>query len=255
MRVHAAITALLFCAAIFLRGIEAPAHVAPEQRTERRVLASPLQFLGRSSSKRTDELKALLPEALREAWARSTVGLNSLIECPNTLEWLATPRGQEFERTLAELERGGSTQGLAALVLLVDLARHTKWAPSMFLGAEHSERVGDLLQTWLAQFAEKTSDEVMLHEPALAGALLYARVMHAAYKSPAFGRSKAPYERAHAFMRDLCGLEAKTQTQFGRALKERHPRAFLGLIEDDFLAGADEEARLEFPEIDGACGR
>lgn len=255
MRVQAAITAVLFCAAIFLRGIEAPPHVAPEQRAERPVLASPLQFLGPSSSKRAAELKELLPEALREPWIRTTGGLNALATCPNTLDWLATPRGQEFERTLAELERGDTTQGFAALVMLVDLARHTKWAPSLFLGAEHSQRVGDLLQTWLAQFAEKSSDDVTLHEPALAAALLYARVMRAAYDAPTIGRNKAPYERARAFMNGLCGLEAKTQTQFGRALKERHPRAFLGLTEDDFLAGADEEARLAFPDVDGACGK
>ena len=255
MRVHAAITAVLFCAAIFLRGIQAPARVAPERREERPALALPLQFLGPSASKRSAELQALLPEALREPWTRSAGGLDAQTECPNTLDWLATPRGQEFERTLAELERGDSTQGLAALALIVDLARHTKWAPGLFLGAEHSERVGDLLQTWLAQFAEKSSDDVMLHEPALAAALLYARVMRAAYESPKFGRSKAPFERARAFMGDLCGLQAKTQTHFGRALKERHPRAFLGLVEDDFLAGAEEEALLAFPDVDGGCGK
>ncbi|HUR28225.1 MAG TPA: hypothetical protein VM509_08555 [Planctomycetota bacterium] len=254
MRVHAAITALLFVAAIFLRGIEAPRRVAPEQRAERPVLASPLQFLGPSGAKRSAELKALLPEALRESWIRSTTGLK-LTTCPNTLEWLATPVGQQLERTVAELERGDSAQGLAALVLLVELARHTKWSPSLFLGPEHAERVGDLLQAWLQQFAEKSSDDPTLHEPALAAALLYARVMRAAYDAPALGRNRAPYERAKAFLRGLCGLDAKTQTQFGRALKERHPRAFLSLTEDDFLAGGDEEARLAFPDVDGACGK
>ncbi|MEO6709267.1 MAG: hypothetical protein ABI054_04190, partial [Planctomycetota bacterium] len=164
-------------------------------------------------------------------------------------------RGQEFERTLAELERGDTTQGLAALVMLVDLARHTKWAPSMFVGPQHAERVGDLLQTWLANFAARSSDDVTLHEPAIASALLYARVMRAAYNSPTFGRSEAPYTRARAFTTELCGLQAKTQTHFGRGLKDRHPSAFLGLNTEDFLAGADEAARLAFPEIDGACGK
>jgi hypothetical protein len=254
MRVYVAITAVLFVAAIFLRGIEAPRRVAPEQRAERAVLALPLQFLGPSGAKRSGELKALLPEALREPWTRSTTGLK-LSTCPKTLEWLATPVGQQLERTLAELQRGDSAQGLAALVVVVELARNTKWAPNMFLGPEHAERVGQLLQTWLQQFAEKSSDDPTLHEPALAAALLYARVMRAAYDAPALGRNRAPYERAKSFTRGLCGLEAKTQTQFGRALKERHPRAFKSLIEDDFLAGGDEEARLAFPDVAGDCGK
>lgn len=252
----ASLCGALFVGAIFLRGISAPPRIAPELRSERSAVVSPLQFLGPSGLKRVAELAALLPEAAREPWTRSTAGLHALADCPNTLEWLATPRGQEFERVLGELERGDSTQGLAALVLLVDLARHTKWAPSVFLGPEHCERLGDLLQTWLARFAEKSSDDVTLHEPALAASLLYARTMRAAYRSPTFGRSEAPYARARAFMREVCGLQAKTQTEFGRALKERHPRAFMGLLEaDDFLAGADEEARLAFPDIDGACGK
>ena len=246
----------LFLAAIFLRGISAPPRIAPELRSERPVLASPLQFLGPSGLKRVAELAALLPEALREPWTRSTAGLHAQSECPNTLEWLATPRGQEFERVLGELERGDSTQGLAALTLLVDLARHTKWAPSVFLGPEHCERLGDLLQAWLARFAEKSSDDVTLHEPALAASLLYARTMRAAYRSPTFGRSEAPYARARTFMRDVCGLQAKSPTEFGFALKQRYPRAFMGLLDaDDFFAGADEDARLAFPDIDGACGK
>lgn len=252
----ASLCGALFVGAIFLRGIEAPPRIAPELRSERPALASPLQFLGPSGLKRVAELAALLPEGLREPWTRSTAGLHAQSECPNTLEWLATPRGQEFERVLAELERGDSVQGLAALVLLVDLARHTEWAPGVFLGAEHSERLGDLLQNWLAHFAEKSSDDVTLHEPALAATLLYARAMRAAYRSRTFSRSEAPYARARAFMREVCGLQAKTQTEFGRALQDRHPRTFMGLLEaDDFLAGADEEARLAFPDVDGACGK
>lgn len=253
--VVAAVTAILFVVAIVLRGIESKPRVAPEQRTERPVLASPLQFLGPSASKRSAEIVALLPETLREPWSRCSAGLHALMGCPNALEWLKTPRGQEFERTVAELERGDSLQGLAALVLLVDLARHTKWAPGMFVGAEHSERIGDLLQTWLAHFGEPSADDVTLHEPALAAALLYGRVMRAAYESPTFGRSEAPYARARLFTRELCGTMAKDQTAFGRALKQRYPSAFMGLLEDDFLAKASDEARLAFPDVDGACGQ
>lgn len=251
----ASLAAALFLTAILLRGLEAPVRVAPEQRDERPTIASPMQLLGVSGSRRSGELAALLPENLREPWQRVQTGLAAQQACPKTIEWLATPRGQELERTLAELERGDAAQGLAAAMLLVDLARRTQWEPGMFLGAEHSERVGDLLQAWLARFAEKSADDVTLHEPALAVFLLYGRVMREAYDAPTFGRSEAPYERARTFVRALCGTVAKSQTDFGRALQARHPRAFLGLTEDDFLAGCDEEGRLLFPEIDGACGK
>src|SRR5687768_10820193 len=125
----------------------------------------------------------------------------------------------------------------------------------MFRGSEHAERVGHLLPSLPARLAGKSTGDLTLHEPALSAGLLYARVMRAAYDAPTFGRNQAPYERARAFTRVLCGTMAKDQTLYGRELKARHPRAFLGLLEDDFLAGADEEARLAFPEIDGNCGR
>jgi len=251
----ASVAAALFVAAILLRGLEAPVRVAPEQREERPTIASPMQLLGVSGSRRSAELAALLPEALRGPWQRVQTGLAAQQACPKTIEWLATPRGQELERTLAELGRGDAPQGLAAAMLLVDLARRTQWEPGMFLGAEHSERIGDLMQAWLARFAEKSADDVTLHEPALAVFLLYGRVMREAYDAPTFGRSQAPFERARSFVRGLCGTVAKSQTDFGRALQTRHPRAYLGLLEDDFLAGCDEEARLLFPDIDGDCGK
>lgn len=251
----ASLAAVLFLAGVLLRGLEAPVRVAPEQRDERPTIASPMQLLGASGSRRSGELASLLPESLREPWTRVQMGLVAQQGCPKTIEWLATPRGQEMERTLAELQRGDAPQGLAAAMLLVDLARRTQWEPGMFLGAEHAERVGDLLQAWLARFAEKSADDVTLHEPALAVFLLYGRVMREAYDAPTFGRSQAPFERARSFVRTLAGTVAKSQTEFGRALQARHPRAFLGLTEEDFLAGCDEEAQLLFPEIDGACGK
>lgn len=250
----AGLTVALFCAGIALRGLEAPPRVAPEQRDERPKIASPLQLLGVSGGRRAGEVAALLPEAVRESWRRSNSGLSALQGCPKTLDWLAGPRGQEFERVVAELGRGDDVQALAGAMLLVDLARRTKWQPGMFLGAEHAERIGDLLQAWLARHAAAASDDVMLHEPALAMALLYGRVMRAAYEAPTFGRNQAPYERARGFLRELTGTLAKTQTEFGRALQARHPRAFHSLLEDDFLAGADEEAELLFADIDGECG-
>lgn len=251
----ASICGVLFLAAIFLRGVNPPPRVAPEQRAERPVISAPMQFLGPSGMKRLAELAALLPESVREPWTRCTVGLNAQTKCPSTIDWLSTPRGQEFERALAELQRGDSAQGLAALVLLVDLARKTKWAPGVFVSVENSERVGALLQSWLAVFASKSHDDATLHEPALAATLLYGRVMRAAYRSPALGRSEAPYARAFAFTHELCGLQAKAPTDFGRALKARHPQAFLGLEQEDFLAATSEESRLVFPDIDGACGK
>jgi hypothetical protein len=251
----AGMTAALFVSAILLRGIEAPPRIAPEQRQERPVLALPMQFLGPMGARRAGELAALLPEDLRAAWQRANTSLNAQRECPPTLEWLATPRGQEFERTLAELERGDTTQALAALVLLTDLARHTQWKTGMFRGSTHAERIGDLLQTWLARFAEKSADDVTLHEPALAAALLYGRAMRTAYNAPTIGRNAAPYERSRAFLRGLCGTQAKSQTEFGRALQARYPRAFNALTEEDFLTGAEEEARSLFPDINGACGK
>src|SRR5687767_8881589 len=132
--VLASVTAALLCAAIFLRALEAPPRVAPEQRDERPVLASPQQFLGPSAMRRAEELAVLLPEELRGPWRRAMASLNSQLKCPRTIDWLATPRGQEFERTLAELARGDSAQGLAGLVMLVELARNTQWQPSMFRG-------------------------------------------------------------------------------------------------------------------------
>ena len=64
------------------------------------------------------------------------------------------------------------------------------------------------------------------------------------------GKPLPPPVRDNGRPRIYCDTRCKH-----RALKERHPRAFLCLVEDDFLAGADEEARLAFPDVDGSCGK
>jgi len=248
---------LLLVGAVLVRGYDTRGLPrAPEDRDpESRTIAEPLQLLSRGSALRIEELTPLIAPERRDAWDSAHLLPFRLAGCPKLLDWIDSSQGQRFERLLGELRRGSSEEALAALALIFQLARSTEWDPGLLARTQHSERLGGLLQEWLRVRAEDSAKDPLLHEPALAGALLYGRVMRTAYDAPAIGRMEAPYERAKAFLWELTRAHAAPRTQFGESLLASHPRAMANLLDlDDFLRGFDEEARLLFPELDGECG-
>ncbi|HVS18147.1 MAG TPA: hypothetical protein VMT18_06065 [Planctomycetota bacterium] len=253
----AAVTCVLLVAAVAVRGIagERPPQPEDEPRSPD-ALVEPLQFLARNGALRMRELGTRIDPARATEWAAMWRRPYELENCPAAAEWLGSPDGLRLERLLAELRRGSRDEALAALALTVQLARATDWDPGLLGRSQHAERIGGLLQDWLRVWGPRAAGDGELLEPTLAALLVYGRVMRTAYKAPAIGRADAPYERARAFLDDLTGARAARRTPLGERLAARHPRAWTTLVEkSDFLAGAAEESRALFPEIDGECGR
>jgi hypothetical protein len=252
----AAVTGLLLVVGVAVRGMEGRLPPAPEDEPQGpQALTEPLQFLARGGGLRMRELSARIEPAHTSDWKASWRAPYDLQGCPSLLEWIDGPSGQRLERLLGELRRGSRDEALAALALTVQLARSTAWDPGLFARRQHAERLAGLLQDWLRVWGPRAADDGQLLEPALAGLLLYGRVMRAAYTSPVLGRAEAPYERARTFLDELTGARAPKRTALGDRLAERYPRAWTTLAnKQDFLEGAEEEARLLFPEIDGECG-
>ena len=88
------------------------------------------------------------------------------------------------------------------------------------------ERLATLLQDWLRKWAEPAARDELLSAPALAAALVYSKVMRAAYEAPAITRDGAVAERARTFLEGLTGAGGPRLTAFGEALEGRYPDAF-----------------------------
>lgn len=250
-----ALTGALLATGILVRGIEGRLPPAPEDLPAGpEALSEPMQFMLRGGGLRMRELAERIDPALRAGWDASWRMPYDLTGCPGLLEWIDGPAGQRLERLLADLRKGDHDSALAALSLLVQVARTSRWQPTLFGGHEDAERLGSMLQDWLRAWAPRAVDDPQLLEPALAGILLYGRVLRTAYNEPALGVADAPYQRARSFLDELTGVRAAQPTPFGARLAARHPRAWTALkSRGDFLAGADEEAGSLFPEIDGEC--
>jgi hypothetical protein len=252
-----AVTGVLLLVGVGVRGIRAEPPPRPEdQAGAADVLAEPLQLLARGGALRVAELKAALPEPAREPFDRAARQVFAIADCPLAVEWLDGAAGQDLERVIAELRRGEAPEALASLTLIVQLVRHTRWAPGFRGRIQHAERLAGLLQEWLRVWSGRAAESALLREPALAALLVYGRLMRVAYDEPTFGRNQAPYQRARSFVDELTGAELSRRTPFGDALASSYPRAFdLIVSSDDFLRGSAEEAKLLYPEIDGKCGQ
>ena len=252
----ASVTGVLLVAAVAVRGIAGERPPEPEDVVRSPdALVEPLQFLAAGAALRMRELTPRIDPARAGEWAAMWRRPYELADCPPAADWLGGPDGQRLERLLAELRRGSRDEALAALALTVQVARATDWDPGLLGRTQHAERVGGLLQDWLRVWGARAADDAELLEPTLAALLLYGRVMRTAYEAPALGRADAPYERARTFLDELTGARAPRRTPLGERLAARHPRAWTTLVEkSDFLAGAAEEARALFPEVDGECG-
>ncbi len=250
------VTCALLVAAVVVRGIPGARPAAPEDKPDGpEALGEPMQFLSSGASRRMRELAPRIDPARSADWNATWRLPFELQGCPRLMEWLNGPDGLRMERLIGELRRGSRDESLAALALLVQLARSTDWAPGLMAHTEHAERLGGLLQDWLRVWAPKSAEDAQLLEPALAAALLYGRVMRMAYLAPTFGRADAPYDRARLFLDEISGARSGRRTAFGERLAARYPRAWTTLDQkSDFLSGSSEEARLLFPEIDGECG-
>ena len=248
-----AVTSAMLVATLFLRGIRAEPPPRPEDgpATET-VFAEPMQVLAAGGGLRIRELAELLEGEPRQSWTRAARAVFALDSCPNAIEWLQSADGQDTERVIGELRRGDSAQALASLALIVQMTRRVKWSGRI----HYAERLAGLLQEWLRLWAEPSTTDALLHEPAQAAFLVYGRLMRSAYDMPTFGYSKAPYERARAFVDELTGARQSRRTAFGESLGGAYPRAFEQISSSkDFLRGCNEEARLLYPELDGKCGK
>ncbi len=251
-----ALTGALLVTGVVVRGIAGKLPPAPEDLPAGpQALSEPMQFVLRGGGLRMRELADRLEPELRKSWDACSRLPYDLTDCPALLTWIDGPAGQKIERLLADLRRGDHDAALAALALTVQVARTSRWQPGIFDGHEDAERLGSMLQDWLRAWGPRSADDPQLLEPALAGLLLYGRVMRTAYNEPAIGRADAPYQRARTFLDELTGAREAQPTPLGARLAARHPRAWSSLRgRGDFLAGADEEAQSLFPEIDGECG-
>ncbi|MEM7516274.1 MAG: hypothetical protein AAF368_05035 [Planctomycetota bacterium] len=251
----AVLSALLLIAALFLRGIAAELptqpRVDPELRPE---LPEPKQFLRPGGARRFDEFAPFITEANQEVWQRARGLVQGLNHCPPLSEWLNTGAGQEVERGLTELRLGSDEEALAALALILELARRSEWKPGLLAKTEHVEVLGRLLEEWLLARAPEGAVSPLLHEPSLYALVAYGHAMRIAYNAPLIGRNESSRERSRLVLHRLLGPRAAERTTLGRYVQERFPRSVDMLEEkEDILRGFDEEADTLFPELTGEC--
>lgn len=250
-----AVTGLLLALSVWVRGIEVAAPPPPEDRpVDEPHIEEPMQLVAPGARHRREELEAFVSEAHRAAWRESAAVVFSLEGCPWLRPWLEGPEGQRCEQLLERLRAGTRDDALAALALVFELARSTRWRPS-WGHAEHAERLGGLLQEWLRAWAERSADDPVLHQPAMAAALFYGSVMRKAWNAPTFGYNRSSLERARAFLAELVGAGSE-RARFGRALQARYPRAFAAFDDDEpaaVLRAFSEESALLFPTAEGDC--
>lgn len=251
-----AATVVLLALSVWVRGIELAAPPPPEDLpADEPRIEEPMQLVAGGARHRRDELAAFVSAELQAAWRESAAVVFSLEGCPWLRPWLESPEGQRCEQLLERLRAGTRDDALAGLALLFELARSARWQPS-WGHAEHAERLGGLLQEWLRAWAERSADDPVLHQPAMAAALLYGQVMRAAWNAPAFGYNRSSLERGRAFLVELVGADGAERTRFGRALQARHPRVCAAFDDDEpvaVLRAFSEECRLLFPALDGEC--
>ncbi len=250
------LTLVLFGVAIGVRALRGAAALAPADRPRSAdLLREPMQFLGRGAALRMDELTPRISAENSQAWRAANKLAFEIAECPTTVEWLATPEGQRFERLLGDLRRGTSDEGLAALALIVELARTTEWNAGLLARTQSAERLAALTADWLRSWSERGATDTTLAEPTLAATLLYGLAMHEAADPLPIVRNAAAYERAQAFLQSLF-VDAQDQpTALSRAMRQRHPLAVDGLAsKSDGLRALAEEAKHLFSDLDGECG-
>lgn len=247
-------TCVLLVAALGVRALQPKRVFGPSEAEAALRLPEPLQFLLGGASLRIAELDEHVAEARRARWVSMRETVVGLKGCPRLGEWLDTVDGLEFEQLGAELVRGSSEESLAALSLLVALARRTEWEPGFLGGGADAGRLGGLVAEWLIARADGSLDDALLYEPALSAVVIYSRAMRTAYQAPAFGRDDAAYDRARSTLERLIGIDEQKRTNFGAAVQARYGRATSLLEgEGDFLLGFDQEARVTFKDLDGEC--
>ena len=250
-----AATIVVIGAAIGVRSLKGEVPLAPADRPRAvDALREPMQLLGRGASLRIAELDLRVEAARREEWIGVRRALFELQDCPSTKDWIDSVDGQRFERLVGELRRGARDEGLAALALVLELARKTEWNTGPLAGTASAERLGAFLQDWLRTWAERGVDDATLADPTVAAVLVYGRVMRRACRPLPIGRNDATYERARTF---LAGLLFDAQGQplaLARALRTRHPTAIERFeSKNDVLNDLDEASRQLFGDLDGEC--
>ena len=248
-------TAALLAGALGVRGIAVDPPPEPEDVVEERPrIQAPMQFLAGGAPERIAELDAWVSEDLQPTWKASRGIAFHLEGCPSLLGWMESTEGLRAERLIGSLTQGTREDALAALALIFQLGRACDWDPGLRGRSQHAEKLGSLLALWLRRRGDASAQDPVLHEPALAAALVYGATMRVAWAAPMVGYNKAPYARATDFLEELCGLGPRARTPFGRSLQASYERAF-ALLEgqDDRLRGLTEEARALFPGFDGGC--
>jgi hypothetical protein len=255
IRVVWAAAVLLFAAALAVRGIEVEPPAPPEDRVaDRPRIQAPMQLLAGGARERVAELDPWVSEEWRPVWKASRGIVFAIEGCPELVGWMEGSEGLRVERLLEGLRKGSREDALASLALIFQLARATDWAPGLRGRPQHAEKLAGLIASWLRRWGDASAADPLLHEPALAAALAYGRIMRIAWKAPVVGSNQAAYARATEFLEQLCGLGSRERRPFGAALQARYARAFelLGGTEDR-LRGLSEEAAVLFPDLQGGC--
>lgn len=250
---------ILLVLAVAVRGLRPEPPPAPAQLLEASAptIIEPMQLLQASARVRIDELTAFVAVQRLMGWESTHRSVFDIEGCPDARSWLDSADGQALERLVANLRRGSREEAFAALALIFEVARSTRWKAGVVYGdSSNAERIAVLYEGWLQAWAERAAQDGLLYEPAVAAALVYGRVMRAAWTAPTFGKNEAARTRATRFLEQLTGSRERQRTQFGDALQARHPRAFALLLrEEDSLEGLADEAAAFYPDLDGVCGR
>jgi hypothetical protein len=256
VRAGAALAALLFAAAVAVRAIPGEGPLAPSDRpVAPDAVREPMQLLGRGASLRIAELDGRVGPERAAEWRAARRSVFELQGCPDTAVWLDGPEGQRVARVVGDLRRGTREEALAALALILELARRTDWDPGLLARTADAERLALLLQDWLRAWGERGADDPTLAEPAVTAVLAYARVARRACRAPPIGRIEAIYERARAFLASILADAQGQPTALSRALRARHPTAIEGFdSKQDCLAGFDRAFDQLDPALDGDCG-
>lgn len=247
----------LFVAAVVVRGIEPARPVAPEDVVEDGPrIEEPMQFLGAGARLRASELDAWVAAERRARFKAQRDLVFNLQGCPPLLEWIASIDGQRFERLLGELRAGKREEALAALTLLFQLTRATEWKPGILTSTPNApaERLGGLFQDWLRTWGDRGAADPVLAEPAVAAALVYAKLMDVAHDAPVIGTLSAPLERARRFLGDVLQSDANHRSALGELVQSRHAVAWARFTDgEDPLGGFAAEAATLFPDLKGNC--
>lgn len=249
-----AASAALFALAVYARGVRPVSWQVPVDK-EKPSIALSMQLVGPSANLRLGELDGVVASAHRQEWIDVSRPVFALEGCPDLATWIQGAQGQRTERLLATLKRGEPEDALAALTLVFQIARSTKWTTGLFRNSEGAERLGAMLADWLDAWADRAMHESVLRDPARAAFVLWGCAMRAAYEAPAIGRNDAAYQRARAAVDRLTGASGPQLTSFGEALHATYPRAFATLTDSDFLRGCEDEAKTALPGVDGECSK